>query len=258
MCLLTWFLFTLKEGLTPYNYAEQNRNSEMMRLLKKEQRNAERSNKSSTCVILWRSHLRMSVLLCRHQRETYCTYVFFLLVVQYGCVLHMREMLMRLFLSLTSMCWNISPVFPCIFLSINMQIVLSVFDCYILFIYSYYTQQKVIIYVIFLHNLFYNIVIWYTLLYNKLFISLMCFVYIIICYYVIIFLEEDPNQVILRVVFTFICLSFSRVVEVKNALLCNEKKLLEFIHNLSFVVFRRKLKSPELIGVFFLSIKVWS
>lgn len=43
---------TNNEGLTPYNYAEQNGNSEMMRLLKEEQRNAERSNKSSTCVIL--------------------------------------------------------------------------------------------------------------------------------------------------------------------------------------------------------------
>ncbi|XP_052676689.1 ankyrin-1-like isoform X6 [Crassostrea angulata] len=33
---------TNNEGLTPYNYAEQNGNSEMMRLLKEEQRNAER------------------------------------------------------------------------------------------------------------------------------------------------------------------------------------------------------------------------
>lgn len=60
---------TNNEGLTPYNYAEQNGNSEMMRLLKEEQRNAERSNKSSTCVILWPCHLRMSILLCRHLRE---------------------------------------------------------------------------------------------------------------------------------------------------------------------------------------------
>lgn len=44
---------TNNEGRTPYNYAERNGNSEMMRLLKEEQRNAERSNKkSSTCVIL--------------------------------------------------------------------------------------------------------------------------------------------------------------------------------------------------------------
>uniref|UniRef100_K1S3G6 Alpha-latrocrustotoxin n=1 Tax=Magallana gigas TaxID=29159 RepID=K1S3G6_MAGGI len=38
---------TNNEGLTPYNYAEQNGNSEMMRLLKEEQRNAERKENPS-------------------------------------------------------------------------------------------------------------------------------------------------------------------------------------------------------------------
>lgn len=145
MWLLTWcfFFFTLKEGLTPYNYAEQNGNSEMMRLLKEEQRNAERSNKSSTCVILWPSHLRMSILLCRHLRKKLTALpVFFLRVVQYRCVLHMREMLMTLFLSL-NLCVGVS-MFPCICLSINTQIV-SLCIWLLLIIYSYYTQ--VIIYI---------------------------------------------------------------------------------------------------------------
>lgn len=116
------FFFTLKEGLTPYNYAEQNGNSEMMRLLKEEQRNAERSNKSSTCVILWPSHLRMSILLWRHLRKKLTALpVFFLCVVQYRCVLHMREMLMTLFLSLNLRVGV--PMFSCIYLSINTQIV---------------------------------------------------------------------------------------------------------------------------------------
>lgn len=89
----------------------------------------------------------------------------------------------------------------------------------------------------------------YTLLYNKLFISLMWFVRIISCYYIIIFLEGDPNQVMLRVIIYLMCLSLSRVVKVKNALLCKEKKVSEFIHNLSLVPFRRKLKSHKLICV---------
>lgn len=40
----------------------------------------------------------------------------------------------------------------------------------------------------------------YMLLYNKLFISLMWFVRIISCYYIIIFLEGDPKQVMLLVI----------------------------------------------------------
>ncbi|XP_048739006.2 poly [ADP-ribose] polymerase tankyrase-1-like isoform X11 [Ostrea edulis] len=44
---------TNDEGQTPYNYAEQNGNAEMMRLLQEQQQNVERSkDKSSTCVLL--------------------------------------------------------------------------------------------------------------------------------------------------------------------------------------------------------------
>lgn len=46
--------------------------------------------------------------------------VFFLRVVQYRCVLHMREMLMTLFLSLNLRVGV--PMFSCIYLSINAQI----------------------------------------------------------------------------------------------------------------------------------------
>lgn len=125
--------------------------------------------------------------------------VFFLRVVQYGCVLHMREMLMTLFLSLNPTCWR-SNVF--LYLSVNKYT-----DCFSVYLtVTYYlfiltTHKSLYTYVIFLHNLFYNIVLWYTLLYNKLFISLMWFVCIINCYYVIIFfVEENPNKVMLRVI----------------------------------------------------------
>lgn len=127
----------------------------MMRLLKEEQRNAERSNKkSSTCVILWPSHLRMSILLCRHLRENLLH-----ICVLFAC----RSIRMR-----SALAWRVNEVvsvidrnvlaFQSSYLLINTQVVLCVFDCYIVFIYSYYTQQ-VFIYVIFLHNLFYNIVL---------------------------------------------------------------------------------------------------
>lgn len=127
----------------------------MMRLLKEEQRNAERSNKkSSTCVILWPIHLRMSILLCRHLRENLLH-----ICVLFAC----RSIRMR-----SAHAWSVNEVvsvidlnvlaFQSSYLSINTQVVLCVFDCYIVFIYSYYTQQ-VFIYVIFLHNLFYNIVL---------------------------------------------------------------------------------------------------
>lgn len=114
--------------------------------------------------------------------------VFFLRVVQYRCVLHMREMLMTLFLSLNLRVGV--PMFSCIYLSINTQIV-SLTVTYYLFILT--THKSLYTYVIFLHNLFYNIVLWYTLLYNKLFISLMWFVCIINCYYVIILRRGKPK-----------------------------------------------------------------
>lgn len=199
MWLLTrCFFFTLKEGLTPYNYAEQNGNSEMMRLLKEEQRNAERSNKSSTCVILWPSHLRMSILLCRHLRKN-CT----------SCVLFAcRSIQMR-----SAHAWNVNDVISVIertcwrsnvFLYLSVNKYTDCFSVYLTVTYYLFiltTHKSLYTYVIFLHNLFYNIVLWYTLLYNKLFISLMWFVCIINCYYVIIFfVEENPNKVMLRVI----------------------------------------------------------
>lgn len=180
MWLLTrCFFFTLKEGLTPYNYAEQNGNSEMMRLLKEEQRNAERSNKSSTCVILWPSHLRMSILLCRHLRKN-CT----------SCVLFAcRSIQMR-----SAHAWNVNDVISVIepmcwrfnvFLYLSVNKYTDCFSVYLTVTYYLFiltTHRSLYTYVIFLHNLFYNIVLWYTLLYNKLFISLMWFVCIINCY----------------------------------------------------------------------------
>lgn len=158
--LLTLFPFTLKEGLTPYNYAEQNGNSEMMRLLKEEQRNAERSNKSSTCVILWPSHLRMSILLCRHLRKKLTALpVLFLRVVQYRCVLHMREMLMTLFLSLNLRVGV--PMFSCIYLSINTQIVsLCIWLLLIIYLFLLHTSHYIhmwYFFIIYSTILFYDI-----------------------------------------------------------------------------------------------------
>lgn len=82
------------------------------------------------CVVIW--------------EKTYCTSC----VLFACCSIRMRSAhawnVNEVVSVIDSMCWHFSPMFSCIYMSINTQIVLCVFDCYILFIYSYYTQQVII------------------------------------------------------------------------------------------------------------------